>query len=205
MPRTGRPRKASPTMPKHIDPAKLPRGLFWDSARLRWYVKENGSTVRVGGADAQISDLHRIAEDRGVDRASLAWLCDEFGKSPQHARLSPSTQKDYEYCRGVLCNYAVRDGSLFGSLKVARITRPLVQRLIDALAKSGPSKAAHVRRYLSRVWEWAANRGHADPVNPAAGIDMPTERKQRRLPTAVVMAAMLKSAYARGQDRKSVV
>lgn len=204
MPRTGRPRKPSPTMPAHIDPAKLPRGVFWDGSRARWYVKENGSTVRVGGADTLLSDLHRIAESgNGVDRASMNWLCDEFARSPQHTKLSTSTQKDYAYCRGVLCTFALRDGSLFGALKVSRITRPLVQRLIDALAKSGPSKAAHVRRYLSRVWEWGANRGYADPVNPATGVDMPAERKLRRLPTAVVMAAVLKSAYARGQQLRS--
>ncbi len=204
MPRTGRPRKLDPTMPKHIDPAKLPRGVFWDGTRSRWYIKENGSTKRIGGTDEKLSDLHRLAEERtGVDRGSLSWLCDEFAASPQHAKLSPSTQKDYAYCRGVICNYAMRGGILFGTASVKNITRPAVQILIDALAKSGPSKAAHARRYLSRVWEWAANRGYADPVNPATGIDMPTERKQRRLPTAVVMAAMLKSAYARGQQQRS--
>ena len=79
----------------------------------------------------------------------------------------------------------LRDGSLYGVLEVSRI------------------KAEHVRRYLSRVRKWGANRGYTDPTNPATGVDMPTERKLRRLPDAQVMANLIRSAYTRGQQVRS--
>lgn len=214
-PPAGRPRKVAANLPAHIDAAKLPAGIYWEPRRQCWYVRaDNGrggtSAKRVAGADARMSDLHTIAEQRtGVDRSTLRWLCAEFARSPQFAALAAGTRKDYTYCAGVLCEWPTRAGKV-GDLVAARLTRPLIQRLVDAIAAGTerdaagvliptPSKAAHVRRYLSRVWEWGANRGHVPPTNPAAGVDQPTERKQRRLPDAATMTAVIQFAYARGQ------
>lgn len=198
----GRPRKQK--LPPHIDAAKVPAGLYWDPAARRWYIKarrEGGgtSTKRVASESAQLSELHAIAESlRSEDRASLAWLCKEFAKSADFKGLASGTRTDYEYCQGVLCSIPTKRGQSFGELAADRITRPAVQRLIDQLA-STPSKAAHVRRYLSRVWEWGANRGYVPPVNPARGVDTPKERKLRRLPGPVAMAAIVRHAHACGQ------
>lgn len=218
-PPAGRPRKAAANLPAHIDGTKIPAGIYWDARRQHWYVRaENSrggaSSKRVAGADARLSELHALAEERaGVDRSTLNWLCREFERSPQFAELSASTRKDYTYCRAVLCDWKTRAGK-FGDLVATRITRPLVQRLVDAIAAGTerdaagqlvptPSKAAHVRRYLSRVWEWGANRGHAPAQNPATGIDQPSERKRRRLPEPSIMAAFVRFAHARGQLKYS--
>lgn len=209
-PPAGRPRKPPIGLPAHIDAGRLPAGILWDPRRRRWYVRElkpggGRSTRYVAGADAKMSDLHAIAEQRaGVDRGSLRWLCDEFAASPQFLRLSAATRADYEYCRGVLCAWPTKAGGKVGDLVAARITRPLVQRLVDSIAagsggKPTPSKAVHVRRYLSRVWEWGANRRDLPAVNPATGIDNPPERQQRRLPDPATMVAVVQFAFARGQ------
>lgn len=205
----GRPRKRPPNLPAHIDHAKLPAGIYWHPQRRCWYVKDatpDGRRIskRIAGADARLSELHAIAEDRrGIDSSTLHWLCSAFADSPQYADLARTTRTDYDYCRGVLLAFRLRDGRTFGDLRAALITRPMVQRLVDILARGTdgtptPSKAAHVRRYLSRVWEWGANRGHVPATNPAAGIDMPTERKQRRLPEPATMAAVIRFAAERG-------
>lgn len=208
-PPAGRPRKAPANLPAHIDHAKLPAGIYWDPRWQRWYVRDakpggKTSTKYIAGADARMSDLHAIAEQRsGVDRNTLRGLCSLFAASPQFAELSAATRADYEYCRGVLCEFKTRTGKV-GDLLTARISRPLVQRLVDAIAagtdgKPTPSKATHVRRYLSRAWEWGVNRGYATAPNPATGIDNPTERKQRRLPEPATMAAVIAFAAERGQ------
>lgn len=205
-PPIGRPRKAAANLPKHIDPDRIPKGIYWDAAGRRWVTRERlpdgrNSTRRVAGAEAQLSDLHRIAEERrGTDTTSLAGICALFEASPQWRELSSSTRKDYTYCRQVLCTWPTRTrGQSIGQLRAQGITRPLVQRLVDAIAATGPSKAAHVRRYLSRIWEWSANRGHVTGINPATGIDMPKERQQRRLPDPATMAALIQLAHKRGQ------
>lgn len=206
-PPAGRPRKNTP---EHIDAGKLPPGVYWDGARSYWYVREAnkaGKTgrKRIAGKDAKLSDLHQLAEQRaGIDRTSLRWLCEEFERSPQWRELAEGTRKDYTYCRAVLCDHKTKAGGKFGDLVASRITRPLVQVLVDKLTvgkdgKETPSKAAHARRYLSRVWEWGANRGHVPALNPATGVDMPAERQLRRLPDPAVMAAVIRYAFECGQ------
>lgn len=70
----GRPRAQHSTMPSHIDPAKLPRGVYWDRSGLgRWYVKElreDGTRTNraVAGPMATVADLRQIAESlRGCE------------------------------------------------------------------------------------------------------------------------------------------
>jgi integrase len=202
----GRPRKRPPNLPAHIDLERVPAGILWHPQRCIWYVKETRpdgrrTSKRIAGADARMSELHALAEDRrGTPSGTLTWLCGQFAASDQFARLAKGTRADYTYCQDVLCTYRLRDGRQLGELRAALITRPMVQRLIDVLArgkdgKPTPSKAAHVRRYLSRLWEWGANRGHVPPANPATGIDNPAERQRRRLPDAVTMQAVI--AFAR--------
>ena len=69
-----RPRKHSPDIPAHINQSKLPNGVYFDKrGRGRWYVQyrdEAGKlkTERIAGADATLSELHRIMEQRsGID------------------------------------------------------------------------------------------------------------------------------------------
>lgn len=207
-PPRGRPRKPTRDLPAHIDASKLPAGIYWDAPRQRWYVKDprpagGSSTKRVAGADAQLSDLHAIVESRqGVDRRTLDWLCGEFAASDQHRALAKATRTDYAYSCGVLCGFRLRTGQRLGELHAARLARPMMQRVIDAIARGDgarptPSKAQHVRRYGSRLWEWAANRGHVPATNPFAGLDAPAERKQRRLPDAPVLTAVIEFARER--------
>jgi hypothetical protein len=204
----GRPRKPLANLPAHIDAAKLPRGIYWDSERRCWYVREANkagktSRKRVADAAARMSDLHQLVEQRaGVDQASLRWLCTQFETSPEWRLLSPSSQGDYKYCRGVLCDWPTKAGK-FGDLIAKGITRPVVQRLVYTIAtgsndKPTPSKAAHVRRYMSAVWEWALNSGHTTTPNPVTGTKSPAERKQRRLPDHTTMAAVITFAATRG-------
>ena len=91
------------------------------------------------------------------------------------------------------------------------INPPLIQLLIDAIAAgterdslgkliATPSKAVHVQRYLSRLFEWGANRGFND-INPAEGIELPTERKRRRLPEAQAMSDLVAFARERAGTR----
>lgn len=223
-PPAGRPRKIDPTMPAHIDQARIPRGMYWrrraDGTGV-WFVYEkqadSEAPVRkvVANEDAKLSDLHAIAEGRADSaHGSLAWMLQQFHDSAKFRELSKATREDYEYCRDVLENYPTKAGKL-GTAPVARITRMHVQRMVDSIARGKsetrpgagdavpgyPSKANHVLRYLSRVFEWAANRlGIAD--NPAKGVEQSKERKRRRLPTPDAYAAVLKFARE-GAARKA--
>lgn len=217
----GRKRKASGQLPAHIAQGKLPPGLYWDPrGRGRWYVFEidvagKRTTKSVAGADALLSDLHRIAEQRAgaPDRDSLRGLSIAFASSAQFRELAKATRTDYTYCAAVVLEHPTKLGKPFGELAVRQLTRPLIQRLIDALAAGTkrdaageliptPSKAAHVQRYLRRLFEWGINRGFGEiSENPAAGVELPTERKARTMPEAATMERLITFARANAGGR----
>lgn len=201
-----RPRKHSPDIPAHINQPKLPNGVYYDKrGRGRWYVQyrdEAGKlkTERIAGADATLSELHRIMEQRsGIDRRTLRYLAKQFHESAQLKELAIKTQKDYEYCRAIVLEIPTKLGKPLGDLPTAQFSPALVQRLIDKIAAEGtPSKANHLLRYLRRLFRWGINRGYCDS-NPALGIESAKERKQRRLPELTTIAQLTEFAQARGK------
>lgn len=214
----GRKRKLDPTIPAHIAQARIPPGLYWDGRGVgRWYVVEVDEAGKrtsrgVAGAGALLSELHRIAELRaGVDRETLRALAQAFADSAQFRELAKATRTDYAYCATVVLEHPTKLGKPFGDLPTRQLSRPLIQLLIDSLANgtkrtaageriATPSKAAHVQRYLRRLFEWGINRGFATE-NPAAGIELPTERKQRTMPESDVMERLIQFARARAGGR----
>ena len=77
----GRKRKHDPSIPKHIDQAKIPRGIYWDKTGAgRWLVREPDDdgklkAKRIFGPEARLSDLHAYAEARAgtTTGASRSW------------------------------------------------------------------------------------------------------------------------------------
>jgi hypothetical protein len=218
----GRKRKPNPTIPAHIDQAAIPKGFYWDGrGNGRWYVFETGENGKprprsVAGRCAKLSDLHAIAEQRaGAARDTLQWLCEQYEASAQFRKLAKATRDSYIKSRKVLCNHPTKAGSTFGTLQVRRITRPLLQRLVDKIAEGTtrhevtgqliptPTKAVHVLRYLGVMLRWGANRGHVSG-NVAEGLEAPTERKQHRMPTATAFEAVIAYARAHGHHGRGV-
>ena len=198
-------RRHNPSIPAHIDQDKIPARLYFDARKGagRWYMLTRDAAGKqqrkdVASRDARLSDLHAIAEAAaGVDRHSVRYLCEEFEKSTQFAELLPTTRADYKYCHGVVVSFRSAKLGLLGDMAVSKLSPPTLQAIIDKMATTGPSKAAHALRYLRRLFKWGVQRGHCAD-NAARGVEQPTERKLRRLPDPVVMAAVVRYAFARG-------
>lgn len=204
-----RQRKHDPTIPDHIDQRKLPVGVYWHQGNRKWYIIRDGKRSQsIAGADALMSDLHKAVESsRGVDAATLDYMLAAFEASEQFARRAKATQDDYRYCRQALQRYQTKMGVPFAGLQRAKITMPLIQGLVDALAKVTPAKANHVKRYLSAAYSWGMQRGHA-VNNPAKGVEQATERKAHRMPegdTARAVIAFLRERGAYPSRRKGAV
>ncbi|TIH10800.1 site-specific integrase [Pseudomonas leptonychotis] len=204
-----RTRKHNPLIPKHIDQAAIPAAVFFDHrGKGAWYTlhrDEAGKQRRqnIATSTATLADLHKIMELRnGVDRESLNYLCQQYHDSARFKRLKPKTQADYTWSRDVLVNIPTKIKLPLGELGVRKFTPALIQRLIDRIADEGtPSKAAHALRYLRLVMQWGRNRGYLDS-NPALGIEAPTERKQRRLPSHAVMLVLIERARELGKLKR---
>lgn len=197
-----RARKHNPTIPKHIDQAKLPTGLYWDaSGRGRWYVLElEGGKRRartIATAGAKLSELHAIIEDRGgCQRGTLSYLLGQFHGSKTFKELAERTRSDYEKYRKAVAALPTKAGKL-GDLIVARLSLPFMQRLFDSIAEQHPTKANHLLRYLRRCFAWGMTRGLCQ-ANPCKGAEAATEAKAARVPELVKLSAVLAFAKAAG-------
>lgn len=201
----GRPRKVDLSIPAHIDQAKIPKGAYWDSRDRVWYTLVtmiDGKTKRrkLASADAKLSHLHSLLEDvAGAKSGTLGWLCDLFNSSAKFKALAEKTRADYDAQRKIIANYRTKAGLLLEDLKIGGITSPYLQRLVDKIGETHPSKANHLIRYLSRVFAWGVPRGRC-ASNPAKGIEKAKERKLRRLPTNLTHMAVLQYARANHED-----
>lgn len=201
----GRKRKRNARIPKHIDQSKLPVGIYYDHRGKVWYTLQTDAAKRqrrknVARADAQLSDLHRIAEESRSDGAgTLAFLAKQFHDSKQFTDLALKSREDYEYCRGVVLDWKTKAGT-FGALPVKRLTPPVIQVLIDQIAETGPSKAVHALRWLRRLFSWGLPRGKC-LSNPAEGVEQPKQRNRRRLPAPATMAAVIAFAAECGRRK----
>lgn len=190
----GRKRKHNPTIPKHVDKALLPPGIYWDkSGSGCWYVFEprpdggppgrDMKAVTVASARARLSELHDIMEIRrtGTARGTLRWLHAQFKDSTEYRDLSQNSKADYDHHGDEAIAFKTRRG-VFGDEQVDQLTAPIIQRLIEDIAKGAPeskpgagdgrlgypSKANHTLRYLRRLFAWGGAMVDARPIPRAA-------------------------------------
>lgn len=195
MPR-GRVRQFNPQIPGHIDQAALPRGLYFVARGVgHWYVLEDRKKRYVATGAAKLSDLHRIMEERTSSvpgTNTVAWMADLFRQSDQYKGLAKATRTDYSYCAATVTGFRLKDGTEFGAIDARRLTRPVLQRLIDAIGRGSkrdaagamvptPSKASHVGRFLGVLTRWGANRGYC-PGGIGDKLELPRERADARMP-----------------------
>ena len=200
----GRKRRFNPDIPAHIDQKKLPRRCYWDRKGKFWYTlytDHQGKTKyeKLADRNARMSDLYlRIEELNGIDRATFAWIADEYFKSDRFKRLTARTKSDYVYCHDVICSYQTRLKKPLSQIPLSYWTPPFVQQLVDKLTSTrGPSAAKHIRGFVRLVFAWAKIRGHVKE-NPALGMDMPKERKRQRVPTHRAYGRLLRLAKING-------
>lgn len=205
-----RQRKPDPSIPDHIDQRKLPTGCYWNRRDRNWYALRNGKRSKpIADADALLSDLHKAMElAQGTDASTLDYMLGKFEESGQFKNeISEATRTDYRYCRDVLQRHATKLGVTFAHLRRDAIKPPLIQRLVNDIAKEFPTKANHVKRYLSVAYQWGMLNGYATS-NVAQGVRQAKERKAHRMPeedTARAVIALLRARGAMPGRRKGSV
>ncbi len=204
----GRPRRFDPSVPKHIDQAKLPTGAYWDARDKVWYtLTRDGNKQRrkrIAGAAATLADLHRVLQELNTANSTgtIRWVHTEFEESDQWKELTPATQTDYTKCLARLAKLKTKVGVTADLLVANRLGKVDVQLIVDDIAKKTPAMANHVKRYLGRLFAWGMQRGRMrDRVNPAHGLDAATEVGNAKVPTPDVYERVLEFARTRGSRR----
>lgn len=154
---------------------------------------------RLCADNASLNDIWEAYNARQKQaRDTLSWVGATFKKSTQYTQLAASTRHGYDYAIRVIEDTKTKEGASLAEIPLSKWSSPLVQKVVDKTAATrGPSSARHVAAYLKRLFRWAKNRGHV-ARNHATGVELPTERKRRRLPTPEVYAALLQYAKTCG-------
>ena len=217
----GRPRKFNPAIPAHIDQSQLPKGIYWcRSGRGSWYVfvtdPDTGerNTKVVAGPKARMSVLRAIVGvwPRDYLRGTVGWVMARFEESADFAALAESTRRLYRYCAKVVQEYHLHNGrgASLDTLFVDRLRLPVIQRVIETIAKGRgesvpgagdaqppyPAKANHLLRYLHRLFAWGRRHGHCQ-TNPAAGAKRVPLQPRSGMPTRLAYDTVLKFAQTR--------
>lgn len=202
----GRPRQINPSIPAHIDQAKLPSDVYFDHrwGGGTWYVltRVAGKRRRKNLAKASVSlaDLHRKLDEMraGDTRGTVDWLCGLFEASDQFKALAESTREDYAYCRAILAREKDKKSRGVSVWPIEKLTSPTIQLLVDRVGAEHPAKANHLLRYLRRLFRWGGNRGYCAKTNPADKIEPARERRQRTMPSLADMRSAIEYARACG-------
>jgi hypothetical protein len=196
-------RKHDSSIPAHIDQRHIPTGIYWNRRDRYWYAMlmvagKRKRSARLAGPEAMLSELVRESElSRGIDTRKLDYMLEAFELSDHYTGKAVNTQADYGYCRLALQRYKTKLGIPFAHLETTKITAPLVQVLIDNIAKTTPAKANHIKRYLSVAFAWGCRRGYC-VANPAKGVEQAEERKAHRMPERDTMRDVINLLRKRG-------
>lgn len=200
----GRKRKPNKKIPEHIDQGALPRGIYFDKGRwFRYEACPHGGRpkkVTVASETAMLSDLHAIMEAAtgGTTRGTVAFVFDMYLKSLKFKKKAADTQRDYLWHDEAVRSFPTRLGVPLGRLMVDKLSPPVFQKMVDAIAEDTPSKANHMLRYARLAFSWGVTRGHCK-TNPAKGVAEAEEKGQYKMPTPQALAAVIDFARARGR------
>lgn len=156
------------------------------------YHPMGGQPINLGtdkhAALQRVLDMLGIAEDRGT--VTKLWTL--YKASPYWSALATRTQDDYT-------EYSVHLLAVFGTMRAADITAPMVARYLRVERAAAPKRANREVSLLGNLIGFAIERGEAE-ANPCRGglVKRNPERARSSSPDADDLLALLKHADAKG-------
>lgn len=128
----------------------------------------------------------------GDDIGTVARLWEQYQASPYWSALAERTQADYrEYSAPLL--------RVFGTMRAAEITAPMVARYLRTERAEAPKRANREVSLFGNLIGLAIERGEAE-LNPCRGglVKRNPERPRQSAPEAADIAALIAHAHAKG-------
>ena len=123
--------------PAHIDPTKLPKGVWYEPKGDRWRCRQTDQDigkavkVRLCSGQATLSQIWQAYETRQEHYVTtFKSLSLEFQKSQKWRELSPLTQSDYRHCHAKICATPTKTGD-FGDQPISKWTTATVLKYRD--------------------------------------------------------------------------
>ncbi len=178
----------------------LPPGVYF--GKNRWYYRNSqGKEKRLAGPEAsqkQVWDAYVKVRNLNPDepmseKGTLEWLCDLYIASERYQELAPCTQRDYKTCKKSVCEYKLKSGQKFGTVRASSITPGVIRKYADKRAESSPTRSNRELAFLAGAFRWGYEYDHV-PSNPALGIKKKTLPPRTRCPTEEEYQAAYKRA-----------
>ena len=152
-------------------PAKVYRGKS-----AYEYRPTKGVCIRLCALDSEKRIVIRRHADEyerfHTNKGTIKELSTLFFASPQFAKLSAQTRKDYEkYWRAL--------DKVFGKMDARKLTAPHVRKYMDIKGKTSETTANRHLSLLSKLFSWGFERGHVT-AHPCKGVSRFTEAKRDR-------------------------
>lgn len=162
--------------PPHIDPDRLPKGVYFNKRDKRWIYRRqvNGQRkeIRLGDHALTMGDLHKAVEDiLSGPTTSFRSISLRFMASSEFAKLKPRTKRGYRAIHDFVCERRTKAGSKLGDVNIAAWTVGAVRKYREARRVESESGAASDLRYIKRVFSWAVEYEYM-PTNPAKEISL---------------------------------
>lgn len=121
------------------------------------------------------SPISRVWEEweklQESDQLTLAWLLDEYEKSPAFKGKSKATQAEQKRQIRRIKDYKLRSGKTFGAAARRSITRGSIRGYLDARLADGAGIAGNRERaVISAAWNWALDRDLITEPNPCKDV-----------------------------------
>lgn len=152
-----------------------------------------GVCIRLCALDASKSVVNRRYSDEfdrfHTGKGTVKEIVDAFLGSPQFAKLSVNTRKDYE-------KYWRQLEKVFGKMDAQKVLPEHIRKYMDIKGKSSEVQANRHHSFLSKVFSWSFERGMVS-TNPAKGVKKFAEKSRDRYVTDEEYALVYKHADAR--------
>lgn len=155
--------------------------------QMRVYAGKNNpmAAVTLCPADAPISEVWRCYEKQIKHTVkNLSWLMTEYKKSKEFAKKAVRTQKYQTDMARRICDYAMKNGKLFGVAELKMITPGSLRQYLDSRDRDNSPKAGNREiALISVAWNWALERDLIDKPNPCSVVKKNKEEPCKRYVT----------------------
>lgn len=137
------------------------------------YHPKSGGAIRLCPLDAPQAKV--LAAFESISEApafTLTKVFNLFEASPQFLGLRPASREDYQRSRAKV-------EPSFGKMDPNKVTTVHVRMYMDKRGIKSQTRANRELSYLSSVYSWAAQRGHAK-ANPCKGVTRYSEKARTR-------------------------
>lgn len=139
-------------------------------------------TIKLCKLDVPISEVWlRYEEHQSETVKNLTWLLNEYSLSEEFKANSKATIKYQSALIRKITDYPMKNGHIFGSVRLNCITPGALRKYLDSRRNDGAPVAGNRElAFISVAWNWARERDYVLITNPCSNVKPNKEKPRER-------------------------